>query len=197
MSNTTDVIDRRYRRDEAAREIIHKRLEAIRALSALRMAYTDEMDAIKDDGAEASDLIPFYGSIRKTLELLMVEMDKLTGLHDHLKFGAIPQTFERDDIRVFTTTQGDRVHITTDTLASILKDERDQAYSWLRQNNHGDIIVEYIFPGTLSAFAKSWMNDTGKDFPEEARLKVDFRTKAVFTAGKTSPNKKESSAQEA
>jgi hypothetical protein len=161
--------------------------QAIKALEALRIAYSATLDAVKEDGSEATDLIQYYGSIRKAQELIGVETDKITGLSDHVKFKALPETYDRDGIRVLTDANGDRVHITVDVLASILKDNRDAAYTWLRKNNHGDIIVEYVFPGTLSAFARTLIEETGKDLPPESNIGIEMRPKANFTAGKDSP----------
>lgn len=189
MDAQTTSQERRTRREISLQMLEKRRDAALRSLDLLRSAYSAELDQIKEDGSEAPDLIPFYGSIRKTLDMIGSVTDQIVGLSDHLKYGLLPQTFERDNIKNLTAQNGDRVHITTDVLASILKDNREEAYSWLRRNNHGDIIVEYIHPSTMMAFAKSWMNDTGQDFPPDSHIRVEFRPKANFTAGKDSPNK--------
>lgn len=170
-------------------ELTAKRLVALHALAELYAAYFSELDEIKEDGLSAPNLISLYGSIRKSLALVEERIKELDKLKDHLKFKAIPETFDRDGIKTLTGTNGDRVTVTTETLASILAENRTEAYRWLRQNGHGDLIVEYIFPMTLKSFAKTQMESTGEDFPPESCIRVELRDTTSFTAGKDSPNK--------
>lgn len=186
----TEDKDRMARRAKAMKQLDKLRDAAVKALEALHKGYSAEMDAIKEDGAEAPDLIPFYGAIRDAEEKLEVPGDKLHGIHDHLKYGVIPETWERDDLGAMSTSNGDRIHVTIDTMASILKDNRPAAFKWLRANKHGDLIQETVNAQTLSAFARTWMEEKGKDFPKNAFIKVETRPKANFTRGKKEGSKK-------
>ncbi len=160
------------------------RVKTAKAVRDLKDAYSKELDAINEDGSDAHNLIPFYGSIREAKDLLEEDMQRFTGLHDHVKYKALPDAFDAEDIRTLTTAAGDRVTITIDTLASVLKEDRPKTHQWLRQNGYGDLITEMVHPGTLSAFTRTWMEEKGKDLPTDAHIKVDFRPKANFTKGK-------------
>lgn len=53
--------------------------------------------------------------------------------------------------------------------ASVLKDNREKLYQWMRENGHGDIISDYVHPQTLTAFAKEM---TAKQEPLPDLIKV-------------------------
>jgi hypothetical protein len=38
--------------------------------------------------------------------------------------------------------------------ANVNKDDRIKFYAWLRENGHGSIVQDYVFPGTITSFAK-------------------------------------------
>jgi hypothetical protein len=167
--------------------LLQSTTETVKALALLRSAYSKALDDIKEAGSEAPDLIEYYGSLLKMEELIGVETRNIAKLINSVKYGHLPEVYDRDGIKVLTNTNGDRCHITTDVLASILAENREAAHQWLRANGHGDIIMEYVWPGTLSSFAKTQIEETGADFPPESMIGVETRPKANLTPGKESP----------
>lgn len=59
---------------------------------------------------------------------------------------------ENDGLEMFRDKNGMTVFLEADVKASI--DDQDQAFSWLRENGHGDVIQERIMPSTLTALVK-------------------------------------------
>ena len=57
------------------------------------------------------------------------------------------------------------VYLSDEFFASVLKDDRPQLYQWMRDNGHGDIIQDWVFPQTLTAFAKE-MAEKNEELPE-------------------------------
>lgn len=57
------------------------------------------------------------------------------------------------------------VYVGDDFYIGVLKENREAANEWLRANGHGDIIVEYVFPQTLTAFGRE-MLEKGEALPE-------------------------------
>jgi hypothetical protein len=60
------------------------------------------------------------------------------------------------------------VYLSDELYASVLKDDRPAMYEWLRKNKCGDIIVDYVFPQTLTAFAKERLQ-AGKPLPDQLK----------------------------
>ncbi len=44
--------------------------------------------------------------------------------------------------------------------------DKDTGYGWLREHDHGDIIVDYIHPSTLKGWAKEMLKK-GEEIPED------------------------------
>lgn len=93
---------------------------------------------------------------------------------------AIPERFKREEIKTFNTDDF-RVTISTRVMASIVDEERENAYQWLRDNGYDSIIKETVNASTMSATAKEIM-ENGRELPDDM-----FRT---FTKDGTSITKK-------
>ena|ERR1017187_2449269 len=63
------------------------------------------------------------------------------------------------------------VYLSNDFFASVNKDDRPALYEWMEANGHGDIIQPYVFPQTLTAFAKEL---TAKNLPLPECMKCVF-----------------------
>jgi hypothetical protein len=61
------------------------------------------------------------------------------------------------------------VYMSDEFFASVLKDDRPKLYEWMRNNGHGDIIVDWVFPQTLTAFAKE-MAEKNEPLPEFVKV---------------------------
>ena len=61
------------------------------------------------------------------------------------------------------------VYMSDSVYASVLKEDRDRLHVWMRENGFGSIISEYIFPQTLTAFAKEMMTKN-ETLPEILRV---------------------------
>lgn len=56
-----------------------------------------------------------------------------------------------------------------DTVAvSILKDDRPAVYEWCRENGHAALVVDYIFPQTMNAWAKEQLAN-GAELPPNVK----------------------------
>lgn len=83
-----------------------------------------------------------------------------------LKTELVPQAFEKEGISTFNMDEGFRVTISSKFAASIRPDQKEAAYAWLKANNLGDLIVETVNAGTLTAAGKQRIEE-GFDLPEE------------------------------
>ena len=63
------------------------------------------------------------------------------------------------------------IYLSQDFFASVNKDDRPRLYSWMREQGHGDIIQDWVFPQTLTAFCKEMV---GKNLPLPEFMKCVF-----------------------
>lgn len=73
------------------------------------------------------------------------------------------------------------LYLSAELYASVLKDDRPKLYEWMQKNGCGDLVQPYIFPQTLTAFAKERLG-AGKPLPEV--LKAAYVPTAKTRAGK-------------
>ncbi len=141
------------------------------------------LDQIKEDNSPASDLVKMYGGLRKAKDLVDAALKAINAIHDSIKFAQLPEAFEREELKTVTLEDGSRVTISQKVFASIPADKRSNAFRWLRDNGQEGIIQETVNSQTLSAFAKEWISEQGKDLPEDL-FKVHFQPSVTYTAGK-------------
>jgi len=72
------------------------------------------------------------------------------------------------------------LYMSDELYASVLKDDRPTLYAWLRKEKCGDIIQDYVFPQTLTAFAKERLL-AGKALPDV--LKAEYIPTAKTRSG--------------
>ena len=124
-----------------------------RLLSAEQLS-TQELDAVIERLVE--------------VRLLRDRAKHLTGtmniLHERLRNDVVPAALERAGL----TTAGHRlgrVVLKTRTSASILKDHRGEAYTWLRTHGLGGLIIETVNAQSLSGAAGELI-EQGKELPD-------------------------------
>ena len=84
---------------------------------------------------------------------------------DAIRLGVLPEKMEDDDTSNITVKDVGRAVVKSDIYFSILAENRDECYQWLRDNGHGDLIKETVNAGTGKSFAKEMIKE-GKPLPE-------------------------------
>lgn len=123
-----------------------------------------DMDKLREAG-DAVELAKGYvvlHRIQSRLEDVMTNLNKVFELY---KNKYLPEALDAASLSNVPLKEGFRVGVSTRTWASIPKDKRSEAYAWLRSNNLGDLIVETVNASTLSATAKSLMEEN-RELPE-------------------------------
>ena len=77
----------------------------------------------------------------------------------------LPEAMEDKEIDKFTVPDVGTISVKTKVYSSIKKDDRERFYQWLRESGNGDVIVDWVFPGTQNAFIKERI-ETGQEYPE-------------------------------
>jgi hypothetical protein len=119
---------------------------------------------VRDD-MTASELALIYVYLRHAQDAAEDACAPLDKAIARLDEEVLPQVFERDNITSVNTTIGYRVTASYLFFATIIKEMRDAAHQWLRDNNMGDLIQPTVNAGTLRAEARKLMED-GKELPE-------------------------------
>lgn len=81
-----------------------------------------------------------------------------------LKTDVLPRIMDDNEIEKFTVDGVGTIYTQVRVLAYVKKEDEAQFHSWLRENGHGDLIREYVFPATLSSFAKEQL-ESGVELP--------------------------------
>ena len=99
--------------------------------------------------------------------------------YDYLRLSLIPKLFDDRGIANMRLTDIGRVSLTSDIYASIPAGKRDEAYLWLSDTGHGDLVSNTVNPSTLKAFLKQMLLK-GEEIPEDL-FKVTPFTRASIT----------------
>lgn len=124
-----------------------------------------EVQAARKSGAVS--LARSYVVYKRVCDRMEEMVKPYNAFRDVLKGVVIPEQFEQAGIPNVTIDEGFRIGLSTRILASIIPDKKEEAYQWLRDNDLGDIIGETVNASTLSATAKSLVEDQNKELPED------------------------------
>lgn len=124
-----------------------------------------EMEAARRQGA--TSLARAYVVFKRAVERLADDVKPLDALFASYKDELVPETLDAEGVTNVPLAEGFRVGTSLVFRASIKKDMKEQAYEWLRNNAHADIIVESINSSTLSATAGELLKDHCLELPSE------------------------------
>lgn len=85
---------------------------------------------------------------------------------DELRKVVLPELMSESGLERVTVTGVGTVSIRFDAYASIKTGHTMEAYQWLADNGHEDLVKEYVQPSTLKAFLKEQFNN-GEKLPLE------------------------------
>lgn len=78
----------------------------------------------------------------------------------------IPTIMEAQEVTNIKIAGVGTIYLQNKVKASITADDKAEAYAWLSENGHGDLIKEYVHPKTLEAWAKEQI-ENNMPIPEE------------------------------
>lgn len=128
------------------------------------------MSRITELGKELADL-----KAKKTsLEDQLKSVNKQIGA---LQMGVLPEAMDEADIPKFTIEDVGTIFLQDKINVSILAGDREKVYEWCKANGHEALVVDYIHPSTLNAWAKEQLTNGG-ELPEQ--MKATFLPTAVL-----------------
>lgn len=128
------------------------------------------LDRLAQLAKEFSDLYDLKDEISARMKQINNEFDRY-------KLEIIPDAMAQEEMTTATVAGVGRLGLTVDAWVS-LKD-KDAGFRWLRDNGHGDIVIETVNASTLKAFLKD-CKLRGEEFPEDI-FKFDPYTRASLT----------------
>ena len=136
--------------------------------------YMDRLRALP-----VSEIIQEFAKAKKKLEAAKKVKTEWQKKYDAIRLNILPERLEEEDTSTVTVRGAGRVALQSDLYFSIPADSREEAFRWLRENGHGDIIKPTVNSSTGKAFAKECIK-SGIQLPEDL-FKVTPYTRAQLT----------------
>ncbi len=140
--------------------------KTIKQIESLSGKLSKAMDLVKTKGATPADVATIYVVVKTTDEAIEETIKPIGGLKDHIKFIALPESFNTAGVDSLNLSIGYRVTLSETVVASIRADKRVEAYKWLRKNKHGGMITETVNSSTLGAFARAEI-EANRSLPDD------------------------------
>lgn len=128
-------------------------------------------------------LIKEMADTKTRLDAATKEKANLQKKYDALRIGMIPERMDEEELTTLTVEGIGRVSLTPDIFSSVPGETKDEAWDWLRDNGHGEIIKETINAGTLKAVLKAMMKK-GEDFPTELFKVIPYSRASITRISK-------------
>ncbi len=101
--------------------------------------------------------------------------------YDRLRKEVIPEVAEDHGITSMNISGIGRLGIRPELYVSIEKDHKEEAYDWLRENNHEDLIQGTVNASTLKAFVKEQIKN-GEELPDDLFVITPFMMATITKA---------------
>ena len=85
-----------------------------------------------------------------------------------LIINSLPEAMDEAEQSKFSVDGVGTVYLQDKINVSILADDRGEIYEWCRANGHEALVVDYIHPSTLNAWAKEQLINGG-DLPDKMK----------------------------
>lgn len=136
--------------------------EIVTALNGRTVDVRRAIDEAKDGPA---DLARIYIQLRALLEEVTAAVGKLAELRDALQYKLIPESYEAHGV-TSQTVLDHRITVAVLVRASIAPEQKEAAYSWLREHGYDSLISETVNASSLAALARTMLQDEGKELPD-------------------------------
>lgn len=128
------------------------------------------------------DLIREMDRVQQQKDHLDSELKKINSRFDYLRLAAVPNKMDEEGIDNITIEGVGRLGLTSDAYVSIKAGMKDQAWQWLSDNGHGDLITETINPSSLKAAVKQ-MISKAEEVPEDLFNVTPFTRASITRKG--------------
>lgn len=126
-------------------------------------------------------VVELAGYLRELKDLKEVREDSLKDTNMRIEAITkvlLPQKMDEQGIQNVKIDGVGRISLRGEVYASILAENRELAYDWLRSTGRAALITNTVNPSTLKAAAKEWLKN-GEEIPEF--IKITPATVATLT----------------
>lgn len=131
------------------------------------------------EGKSIQDLARAMKALGDRIDELDEQRKELNREYDFLRFTLLPRVMEDQDVSLMKIDGLGRLGTTSDINCSIKSGAKEQAYVWLQDHGHGDLIQPTVNSSSLKAAIKKAMAD-GVEVPAELFNVAPF-TRATIT----------------
>ena len=139
----------------------------------------DQIEADSTTESAASGSMDYLMALAEEMESLKGATDELKeelkergARYDELRKKMIPEEMAKvglvndAGLGKFSLASGATISLRGDLFVQIIREELENAHSWLEEEGHGHLIKPNVNPQTLRAFAKEQMGE-GKELPKD------------------------------
>lgn len=148
-------------------------------LAELKNLTQEVLDDARSEKIKLNDLLRFYKAIKEShdeLDALRKELNKLIEIS---KSVVIPELMLETGVKTITLDDiKRRFTVSSRITCSIL--DAVAGFEWLRSQGQGDLIRETVNSGTLSSYAKQYLEETGAQLPPDI-FKTNVQTITSMT----------------
>lgn len=131
---------------------------------------------------DTMDMIRELAHVKRELEAAKEIKSTLEKKFDAIRLRLLPNRMEEEGLENITVAGAGRVNLQGDLYFSIPADTKFEAFDWLREHGHGDIIQETVNSSTGKAWAKEVIK-SGEALPDSLFRVTPF-TRAQITLAK-------------
>lgn len=107
--------------------------------------------------------------IQKTVSDVLDKADRLKKdlqkCYDAIRYTVSPEVMEKAEVETIRIDGVGTMYLTSDYNISIAKDKKEEAYDWLTENGHEDVIIETVNSSSLKSIIKGHLK-AGDTLPE-------------------------------
>lgn len=179
-SATMSEADQAAARSATIAKVIERTLEAIERLDLIQKALGSVLPDLiaKHALGEATDVLMDLGSTGGIAERLTKAVSDFNARIAYAKEVSMPARLDDEECQTFNTERA-RVTRTARTYASIVNEQKEAAFLWLRENGLEALIQETVNASSLSGAAKERMAE-GHELPEDL-FKVHIKDSVSLT----------------
>lgn len=138
--------------------------EVVRILKECNLRLADWLERSRT--LAVPDLLRQYWAIGEKYEKLDIERKAMNAMLEAISRHTVPEILETEGVKTISL-EDIRRRFTVSTRFNCTMLDADAGKAWLRANGHEAIITETVNSSTLSAFAKSQIQEQGNELPAE------------------------------
>jgi len=133
-------------------------------------------------GYGLKDLILAMDAAQQNKEAVEERLKAINARFDYLRLAAVPNKMDEEGIPNITIEGVGRVGLTSDAYVSIKAGKKEEAWQWLSDNGHSDLITETVNPSSLKAAVKQ-MISKAEEVPEDLFNVTPFTRASITRKG--------------